>query len=82
MQPIKFNNIEIRKPRYNPNPNKSKTNNTEWRMGLFIVFKDYNGNIYDYMPKWDEIELLIEKKKEIEKINKELSIKNYYNKEK
>lgn len=72
MFPIKFKRIEIRKPRYDPHPEKSLTNNSNWRQGLFIVFEDYNGNEFDYMPKWGEIALINEKKIEVEILNKEL----------
>ena len=76
MKPIKFKRIEIRKPRYDPHPEKSTTNNSDWRMGLFIIFEDYNGIEFDYMPKWNEIEELIQKKGEIELINKQLARDN------
>ena len=69
MNPIKFVRVEIRKPRYNPNPEKSNTNNSDWRKGLFIVFQDYKGEEYDYMPKWDELITILNSSKNIEELN-------------
>lgn len=76
MKPLKFVRTEIRKPRYDPRPETSTTNNSAWRQGLFIVFEDYNGNFYDYMPRWDEIEELVSKKDEVERINRALASEN------
>lgn len=71
--PLKFKRVEIRKPRYDPHPEKSLTNNSEWRKGFFIIFEDYKGQEYDYMPKWEEIQTINNKKNEIELINKNLA---------
>lgn len=73
MKPITFVEIEIRQPRYDPNPEKSKTNNSAWRHGLFVIFKDYKGNIFDWMPKWDEIDNLKIMKDKVDYINSELA---------
>ncbi len=72
MKANKFKRFEIRKPKWDPNPEKSTTNNSEWRKGLFVIFEDYNGNVYDYMPKWIDIEELNRLHLEIENINKSL----------
>lgn len=71
MKPIKFKDIEIRQPRWDPNPEKSKTDNSNWRQGIFIIFEDYKGNQYDYMPKWVEVEKIIEMREKVEHINSE-----------
>lgn len=76
MKPIKFKRVEIRKPKWDSNPAKSKTNNHGWRQGLFIIFEDYNGNEFDYMPRWDELDAIMWNKDQVEKINKELCVKN------
>lgn len=76
MKPLKIKRIEIRKPRYDPNPEKSKTDNHDWRVGLFLVFEDYNGNEYDYMPKWNELDLVNERKYRVEELNRELARKH------
>jgi hypothetical protein len=73
MKGIKFVRVEIRKPRTDPHPEKSTTNNSEWRKGLFIVFQDYNGNEFDWMPKWDDLISIDEAKKNIEELNKKLA---------
>lgn len=73
MIPLNFKKFEIRKPRYDPNPEKSKTNNSKWRVGLFIIFEDYQGNEYDYMPKWDECAELNRMKDIVEELNKDLA---------
>ena len=73
MKPLKFKRVEIRRPRYDPNPHKSVTNNSGWRVGLFIVFEDYDGEEFDYMPKWKEVEELNKRRVEVEKVNKELA---------
>lgn len=76
MIPIKFERVEIRKPRTDPNPHKSKTNNSAWRKGLFLVFRDYRGNTFDYMPKWCELELINDNKEVVESVNRELAKQN------
>ena len=68
MKPIKFKRIEVRKPRYNPHPEKSKTNNSDWRVGMFVIFEDYQGNEMDWMPRWDEVEKINEGGKEMDKL--------------
>lgn len=75
MIPLKFKRFEIRKPRYNPNPQKSKTNNHNWRQGLFIIFEDYNGNEYDVMPTWAFADELNQFREKVENINKVLAQK-------
>jgi hypothetical protein len=72
MIPVIFKRIEIREPKWDNNSNKSITNNQRYRKCLFIIFEDYNGNEYDYMPKWDEIDEFSKKKKEIDELNKSL----------
>ena len=72
MIPIKFKRIEIRKPRYDPHPEKSTTNNSAWRQGLFIIFENYNGVEMDWMPKWNELEEIKAGQKTIEDKNKDL----------
>ena len=72
MKPINFKRIEIRKPRWNNNPNE-ETKNTEYHKCLFIVFEDYDGVEYDYMPRWDELKSLQESKNYIEDLNKKLA---------
>jgi len=73
MIPLKFKRMEIRKPRYDPHPEKSTTNNSEWRQGLFLIFEDYSGNEFDYMPQWEELSTLPRMKELIEDINKNLA---------
>ena len=80
MKPLKFKRFEIRKPRYDPHPEKSLTKNSSWRQGLFLVFEDYDGVEYDFMPKWDHVQELNKKKEEIEIINKELARNVYFKK--
>ena len=71
-QPIKFKRIEIRTPKWDNNPNKSLTDNQKFRKCLFIIFEDYNGLEYDYMPKWNEIEQINREQGSIELLNKKL----------
>lgn len=78
MKALRFKRIEIRKPRYDPRSESSNTNNSVWRLGLFIIFEDYNGVEYDYMPKWSEVQELQRKKVEVEEANKELAKSKYY----
>ena len=73
MKPLKFVCVEIRSPRTDPNPEKSKTNNSGWRKGLFIVFEDYNGNRFDWMPCWDEINNITVQRQVIQDLNGELA---------
>lgn len=74
---IKFERVEFKKPDFDPNPHKSKTNNHAWRIGMFIIFKDREGNEYSYMPKWQDLKTFNDKSFEIEIINKE-QCKKYY----
>lgn len=73
MKPVKFKRFEIRRPKWDPHPEKSTTNNSVWRQGLFLVFEDYEGNEFDYMPLWDDLELLNLKRQEVELINKKIA---------
>jgi len=50
---IKMIRTEKRKPRWDPHPEKSKTDNSEWRLGFFVIFE---GGGFDWMPKNDEID--------------------------
>jgi len=72
-KPIKFKRVEIRKPRYNSHPEKSKTDNSEWRKGFFVIFEDYNGEEYDYMPKWEHLAQMENGRKFIEELNSKLA---------
>lgn len=73
MNPLKFKRVEIRPPRYDPHPEKSQTNNSDWRKGLFIIFEDRDGALYDYMPTWAEVSELNRQKGAIEDINGDLA---------
>ena len=53
LETIKMTDIEIRKPRWDPHPEKSKTQNWKWRQGLFPIFE--NGK-YDWMPLFKDID--------------------------
>jgi len=68
--------VEIRKPIFDLHPEKSTTNNSEWRQGFFLIFKDNYGNEYDWMPKYSELDEINLKRVEIEEINKELCRQN------
>lgn len=46
---LKFKKIEMRSPKWDSHPEKSTTNNSTWRQGLFIIFEDYDGKLYDYL---------------------------------
>jgi len=107
---INLTRFEIRKPRWDPHPEKSKTNNHEWRQGLFGIFDEEK---YDWMPKdvdigeiviwsnrgstiyiifenkrynqiyyWSpdsyEVQELLSKKDEVEKLNQELARNNLF----
>jgi len=73
MKPMKFKRFEIRPPRWNNYNKPTVTDNGKWgNQGLFIVFEDYFGNEFDWMPKWNEIKELNDKKNEVEAINKKL----------
>lgn len=75
-KPIIFSRIEYRQPKWGHKEEKTKTNNKDWKMGLFMIFEDYQGNEYDYMPKWKEIDELKKSQYEIEIINSFLASKN------
>lgn len=69
---IKVVDIEIKHPDFDPNPQKSTTNNHKWRQGLFVNFMDNMGNKYSWMPKWKHLEELVVMREKVEAINKEL----------
>ena len=73
---LKFNRIEIRKPYFDPNPQKSTTQNHEWRQGLMVIFTDNNGREFIYMPKWADLEIINTGKGKVEIINKRLCAEN------
>lgn len=76
MKPLKYVRCEIRKPRYDPHPDKSTTQNSEWRQGLFLIFEDYDGKEYDYMPTWKQLSEILDGRATVEKINQRLAFKN------
>jgi hypothetical protein len=55
LEEIEMTDIEIRAPRWDPHPEKSKTQNWGWRQGLFPIFE--NGK-YDWMPKFGDIDTM------------------------
>lgn len=75
--PIKFKRIETRKPRWDSHPEKTLTQNWKWRQGLFIIFEDYDGNEFDWMPKDIEISEINQARVDVERLNQVLAIKNF-----
>ena len=73
---LKVDTIKIHKPYFDPNPQKSTTNNHSWRVGLFVYFKDPQGRDYVWMPKWDELKEILQEKETVEMKNKELCKQN------
>ncbi len=73
MTPIKFKRLELRRPRWDPNPKKSKTDNHDWRIGMFIIFEDYDGKEFDYMPTWKQLDDFNDYRKKAEERNKQLA---------
>lgn len=80
MKPLIFKEVEIREPRWDNHPEKSTTDNKDWKQGMFVVFEDSDGNVFDWMPKWIELEKLFITRDNVEEINKNLAIKNFYKK--
>lgn len=72
MKLVKLRKVEIRKPYFDPNPNKTKTNNWEWRQGLFMIFVDTNDDEYIYMPTWKDVDMINKSRQIVEQINKEI----------
>ena len=75
-KPLKFKRVEIRAPKWDPHPEKTTTENWDWRVGLFIIFEDYEGNEFDWMPTWRELEKIVEGRDAVERKNKKLCKKN------
>lgn len=73
VKPIRFKGIEVRKPRYDPHPEKSTTDNSDWRQGCFVIFEDYQGETLDWMPRYEELAFLIEAMAATERKNKALA---------
>ena len=73
MKPIKFKRVEFRKPGWGFDPQKTKTDNEAWRKGLFVVFEDYNGQEFDWMPRWDQVVLITGAKESADIINSDLA---------
>lgn len=69
---LKVHSFDIVRPGFDLHPEKSTTDNTRWRQGLFVVFKDKNGDLFKWMPKWDEIDTLLQKKDEVEMVNRKI----------
>lgn len=75
---LKVVKVEMRKPDFDPNPQKSTTDNHEWRQGLIVTLKDARtGTEYLYMPKWADLEAINSMKSVVEDANKQLCA--YYN---
>lgn len=70
---------DICKPPYDVNPQKSTTNNHNWRECLILIFRDNYGNEFDFVPRWSEVEMINTKKAEVEERNKELCKENLNN---
>ena len=74
MKPLRFKRVEIRQPRASSHkPELTTTNNKDWKQGLFIVFEDYDNNLYDWMPCWKELGIIEQQKETIEDINSSLA---------
>lgn len=67
--------VEVRDPKWDNHPERSKTNNQEYRKCLFVIFEDYEGNQFDWMPRWHELDLINKEKIKIENLNKDLYAK-------
>lgn len=72
MNIIKFKQVKIETPEFDPNPHKSTTNNHSWRQCLIVLFEDSFGEEYSYMPKWSELRNIWESAQVTEDINKEI----------
>lgn len=70
---LKVSAIKIQKPLFDPHPEKSLTNNHDWRQGLLVFFKDNQGKEFVWMPRWDEVASINNLKSEVERINSELA---------
>jgi len=50
-------------------PKRESKHKPYWK-GLFIVLKDADGNLYEWMPAWEDLDDIMKKKKFIESYNK------------
>ncbi len=73
MNVLLYDRIVIKTPDFDKHPEKSKTNNTDWRKCLFIIFKDFDGKEYSFMPKWSDIQQFNAQKDSIEKMNSDIA---------
>lgn len=69
---LKFSRFIIDKPFFDPNPNKSTTNNQTYRKVLIMVFLDHWGNEHFFMPRWADILELNTQSLQVEVLNKSL----------
>ena len=69
---LKFERVEIRRPFFDPHPEKSTTNNHDWRQGLLVWFIDKDGKKFVWMPKWKEVENISTGKDVVEEVNKSI----------
>ena len=68
-------NVFIKKPDWDPNPDKSKTNNTVWGNEVVIVeFPEIickvNNKPFRWLPKYSTIQEIQKKLYEVEKVNR------------
>lgn len=69
---IKFDRFIVDKPFFDNNPQRSTTNNVHYRKVLMMVFKDWQGKEYIFMPKWADVINLNTQSVEVELMNKRL----------
>ena len=79
MKPIKFKSVDMHAPKWGHDESRTTTNNKDWKQGAFIVFEDYEGNEYEFMPKWADLMKMNNIAILTEQTNKQLAVENYYN---
>lgn len=66
-------NIEIKRPAWDPHPEKSETNNHEWRQCVVVSFPNCS---FQWIPTYRDIADILLKLRECELINKRRCIAN------
>lgn len=65
--------VQIKKPDWDPHPEKTKTQNWEWRQCVIVTFPNC---AFKWLPTYRQLQEIREKLAACEKINRGLAIKH------
>ena len=69
--------IKIDVPDWDPNPDKTTTNNHNWRKCVVVMFPNCS---FKWIPTYKQLDQIKDALEKCENLNKDLAIKNFYGK--